>query len=80
MSSTRYEPIRTPTALFAGQQVQFSGFLFQAAKGLFDRVYAWQERAQQRAQLAALDDRLLTDAGITHAEVTEEVAKPFWRA
>lgn len=80
MSSTRYEPVRTPAALFARQQVQFSGFLYQATRGLFDRVYAWQERAHQRAQLAALDDRLLTDAGITHTEVAEEVAKPFWRA
>ena len=80
MSSTQYEPVRTPAALFAREQVQFSGFLVQAVSGVFDRVYAWQARAHQRAHLAALDDRLLMDAGITRAEVAEEVAKPFWRA
>ena len=39
----------------------------------------WQERARQRAALAALDDRMLKDIGLTRADVTQEVSKPFWR-
>jgi uncharacterized protein YjiS (DUF1127 family) len=40
----------------------------------------WQGRARQRAHLAALDDRLLRDIGLTRADVERELLKPFWRA
>ncbi len=80
MSSTRYESVRTPAAPFSRQHVEFSGLFAQGVRGVFDRVYAWQERAHQRTHIATLDDRLLKDAGISRAAVAEEVAKPFWRA
>jgi uncharacterized protein YjiS (DUF1127 family) len=40
----------------------------------------WSERTRQRRQLAALDDRILKDIGLTRADVTSEFDKPFWRA
>lgn len=43
-------------------------------------LLVWQERASQRHALAALDDRLLKDMGISRADVAREVGKPFWRA
>jgi uncharacterized protein YjiS (DUF1127 family) len=43
-------------------------------------LLGWQARADQRAALAALDDRMLEDVGLSRAEVTMELAKPFWRA
>lgn len=43
-------------------------------------VYAWQERAEQRHQLASLDDRVLADMGLDRMAVAAECAKPFWRA
>ncbi|MEK1904771.1 MAG: DUF1127 domain-containing protein [Pseudomonas sp.] len=39
----------------------------------------WNQRARTRRQLAQLDDRQLSDIGISTAERTEEVGKPFWR-
>jgi uncharacterized protein YjiS (DUF1127 family) len=50
------------------------------AQRLVDGVLAWQERARQRHALAALDDYLLRDMGISRADVVMETTKPFWRA
>ncbi len=37
------------------------------------------DRADQRRQLAALDERLLKDIGIGFIEQRNESCKPFWR-
>ena len=39
----------------------------------------WQERARERRILAALDDRMLKDIGVSRGLVQEEIDKPFWR-
>ena len=46
---------------------------------LLDTVAKWQERRRQRLALAALDDHMLSDIGITRADVDAEVTRPFWR-
>ena len=38
----------------------------------------WRIRARSRAELAALDDRMLDDIGLTRIDVAREVNKPFW--
>jgi uncharacterized protein YjiS (DUF1127 family) len=38
------------------------------------------ERARQRRALAALDDHLLQDVGISRAEAIREIHRPFWRS
>jgi len=40
----------------------------------------WNQRSEQRRQLAGLSIRKLDDIGITEAERLAEVSKPFWRA
>lgn len=45
---------------------------------LFDLLLRWQDRAGQRHALAALDDRMLKDVGLTRVDVYREVRKPFW--
>ena len=40
----------------------------------------WRDRARQRRALLTLDDRLLSDIGVSRAEVDVEGEKPFWRA
>jgi uncharacterized protein YjiS (DUF1127 family) len=49
-----------------------------AAQGLRG-AFTWRERARQRRDLAALDDRLLRDLGLTRSMVGGEIEKPFWR-
>ncbi|MGH6912665.1 MAG: DUF1127 domain-containing protein [Geminicoccales bacterium] len=44
-----------------------------------DSILTWRERARTRRQLLAMDDRLLSDIGITRAEAHHEAEKPFWR-
>lgn len=39
----------------------------------------WRQNSRTRRQLAALDERLLSDVGISHGERMEELNKPFWR-
>lgn len=39
----------------------------------------WLERRRFRAELEALDERLLNDIGLTPSEARSEAAKPFWR-
>jgi uncharacterized protein YjiS (DUF1127 family) len=43
-------------------------------------LVVWRERARQRRALAAMDDRMLRDIGISRFRVTQESGKPFWRA
>ena len=50
------------------------------------RVYAavtvasvFADRARQRRALAALDDRLLADIGLSRTDVVRETSKPFWK-
>lgn len=37
------------------------------------------ERKRQRNALAELDDRLLSDIGLSRYDADHEIAKPFWR-
>jgi uncharacterized protein YjiS (DUF1127 family) len=39
----------------------------------------WRRRSSDRAELAALNDRMLDDIGITRAEAEFLSCKPFWR-
>jgi len=41
-------------------------------------LFKWQERAQQRKQLAEMGDHLRADMGLTCADVWREAEKPFW--
>ena len=45
------------------------------ARSLLDSL----ERARTRRLLAQLNDRQLSDLGITHADRYQELDKPFWR-
>jgi uncharacterized protein YjiS (DUF1127 family) len=53
------------------------------ASSIFSRAVetlrSWRTRARERAELAALDDRVLRDIGLTRSDVYREYRKPFWR-
>jgi len=44
-----------------------------------ETVLSWRTRAHTRTELAALDDRMLRDIGLTRADIYREYCKPFWR-
>ena len=54
--------------------------LRNAAVWLALALLRWQELAQQRRRLLALDDRMLKDIGITRSEALAEGTRPFWDA
>lgn len=62
-----------------GSSSLLGGAMRRAAIRASDMVLQWMERARQRRMLATLDDRMLDDIGIGHAEVLRESDKPFWR-
>jgi uncharacterized protein YjiS (DUF1127 family) len=39
----------------------------------------WRRRTREREELAALDDRMLKDIGLTRADAEFLSNKPFWR-
>ena len=41
-------------------------------------LLAWQDRAFERAALAALDERQLKDVGLTRVDIVTELAEPLW--
>ena len=66
----------------AGAQPTFGGVVTQILRlplSVVETLLAWQERADQRAGLAALDARLLGDVGLSRSDVAREAGLPFWR-
>ena len=59
------------------------GPLSRRRVGLLGRIFGllldWSERARMRSQLEGLSDHSLRDIGITRADVSREIAKPFWQ-
>jgi uncharacterized protein YjiS (DUF1127 family) len=45
----------------------------------FQWLYAAYERQRQRQALLKLDDRMLSDIGVSRADVEREGSKPFWK-
>lgn len=41
-------------------------------------AFTWHERARQRRELRALDERTLKDIGLTRVDVEYEAGKHFW--
>ena len=42
------------------------------------RLLEWQELARQRRALAALDDHMLKDIGLSRADARQEAERAFW--
>lgn len=40
----------------------------------------WQRRAVERQRLADMSDRTLADIGLSRADLSVELEKPFWQA
>lgn len=47
-------------------------------RGVVARILAWLELATQRRRLAELDERMLSDIGITREAALAEARRPIW--
>jgi len=54
-------------------------FLKRALLQTASALAQWARRTHTRRQLALLDPRELSDAGISHSDRMTELSKPFWR-
>jgi uncharacterized protein YjiS (DUF1127 family) len=54
-------------------------WLASPLRRLPDRLLLWLERSRQRRRLAALDDRMLRDIGLSRTAVWAETQKRFWQ-
>ena len=53
--------------------------LASMVSGTVETLARWRERATQRRQLMELDERLLSDIGLSRADAVSEAEKPFWQ-
>ena len=53
--------------------------LSDATEWAIAKIREWRRRSRERAQLAALDDRMLRDIGLSCADREFLANKPFWR-
>jgi uncharacterized protein YjiS (DUF1127 family) len=53
--------------------------LSDATDWVIAKAREWRRRTRERAQLAMLDDRMLRDIGLSHADREFLANKPFWR-
>ena len=58
----------------------FVGVLVRGPMALLETLLVWQERAAERTRLRRMDDRMLSDMGLSRADVEREASVPFWRA
>lgn len=53
--------------------------LRQRIRMIMEKINLWIKRYRSRQQLARLDDRMLSDIGLSRADVYAETDKPFWK-
>jgi uncharacterized protein YjiS (DUF1127 family) len=68
-------PVRGVAAAMRMVMRDIGGYLVKAAEWLS----AAHDRRVQRRKLMTLDDRMLSDIGISRADAEAEYRKPFWR-
>jgi uncharacterized protein YjiS (DUF1127 family) len=77
MTVLRFEPARISLTNIPRDRAGHAAA--NLVKRVVTRVKQWRRRARERAELAALDDRMLTDIGLSRAEAEFLANKPFWR-
>ncbi len=71
---------RLPMVNSVETEMQLIGGQFaRLVLAMLNRIDVWQARSAQRRRLAALDDRLLKDFGVSRCDAEAENRKPFWR-
>ena len=77
MTAIHLEPCHRPTA--GQRRHEALDALSDAAHWVRATLREWRRRLSDRELLMRMDDRMLQDIGMTHAERVALVNKPFWR-
>lgn len=77
MTAIHYEPARETAAGTAGRRIASPVALLSAA---VETVLLWQQRLVERHQLRGMSEQMLSDIGLSRADIELEARKPFWRA
>jgi uncharacterized protein YjiS (DUF1127 family) len=77
MTVTPYRP-RAYAASISRRQTALDA-LSEASEWAFATLREWRRRIRSRQELARLDDRMLKDIGLSHAEREFLANKPFCR-
>ena len=72
---TRSQTARTLSPLAAATRLPLTA---QFAVKVAAVITQWDHRYRSRNTLRQLDDYMLEDIGLTHAEAQKEAKKPFW--
>ncbi len=80
MTNVQCSTLQSPAVDASRSAVDVIARLARLPLAILETLLVWQERDQQRRHLASLDDRLLSDMGISRADAAREAAVPFWRA
>ena len=54
--------------------------IIEGSLAAYGALATWNSRQAQRRHLLELDDRLLSDMGLSREQAEAEAAKPFWRS
>ncbi len=79
MTNVQYSTLQSPAVDASRRALDVVAGLARLPLAILETLLVWQERAQQRRHRAALDDRLLSDMGVSRTEAEREAAIPFWR-
>jgi uncharacterized protein YjiS (DUF1127 family) len=73
-----YRRTVVPDRSAAGAAGQPAERLRSALSWVILTLMRWQELARQRRALAAMNDHMLKDLGLTRADALREAGRPFW--
>ncbi len=79
MTNVQCSALQSPAVDTSRSALDVIARLARLPLAILETLLVWQERDQQRRHLAALDDRMLSDIGISRADAAREAAVPFWR-
>ncbi len=79
MTDVQCSALQSPAADASRSALDVIASLARLPLAILKTLLVWQERDQQRRHLAALDDRMLRDIGVSRADAAREAAVPFWR-
>jgi uncharacterized protein YjiS (DUF1127 family) len=79
MSVTHFQPRPAACSQAATRRRTALDDLSDAAQSFVATLRTWRQRLRERDQLSRLDNRMLSDIGLSRAEAVYLASKPFWR-